>query len=396
MGTKLGVWVLLGSGIGLYLILLCSCEPNTKIVSDDRIDLPEGQFLTPDFKVANSLTGRGSAFFLSSIYDGKANKNYIYKMNDHLPISVVKYEMDSSYTLLSTDTLMYRTHLHSSNGKPLVFYTIGVDSFVVIESSEVGQDRLHFLYGQNAIRITRFDSLYNGQQISPTFLSSKNQILSDQYIETCYPVYYHDAKIPESFCQPNFLYKSDSLKTRGLWPVEKRPSNLNPISYDILRIGFSIHTKDRIYHLDRDGREVEVFFPLSGVLNKIPLPIPAFQDPLYKNLDKSLVEVFTESDYWTHFIYNTYKKEYYLVQHIGLPYYNTDGITKRMIDQNEITSILYRLDKDFNLIQTYNIPRERQFSTVLPIFPTSEGLMVQHLIRRNQTGYSIRLKHITL
>lgn len=396
MGTKLGVWALLGSGIGLYLILLCSCESNPRIVSNDLIDLPEGQFLTPDFKVDNSLTGRGSAFFLSSIYDGKANKNYIYTLNGNPPISIVKHEMDSSYTLLSTDTLMYRTHVDSSNVISSMFYTIGVDSFAIIESLEVGQYRLQLLYGRNSSKTTSFNSLYDGLQISPTFLSSKNQILSDQFIGTCYPVYYHNTKIPESFSRPNFLYISDSLKTKGLWSIEKRPSNLNPISYDVLRIGFSIHTKNRIYHINRDGKDVEVFFPLSGVLKKISLPISSFQNPLHKNLDKSLVEVFTESDYWTHFIYNKYKKEYYLVQHIGLPYYNTDGITKRIVDQKEITSILYQFDKDFNLIQSYNIPRERQFSTVLPLFSTSEGLMVQHLIRRNQTGYCIRLKHITL
>lgn len=370
-------------GLGICLIL-SSCNINTEnkgVIKSQAY--PKGKELFDGFDVSNTFSYSGSALHLSYYYHGQSKQEYMYQLKLYAkqPSFIVKYKLDSNFTsTLPIDTFVVKPLINcDSSFVSAMFYTIGLDSFVLTTSFSNGNDTLYTLVKDQRIKQMPFQTHLNRHLISPTYHRSKNQIVSSIYMGTCFPVYYHNAPVPRVYKWPNFSVKSKDKMNYGLWPIGVDSSKIHPLNYDMLRLGFSIHLKDRIYHLERGGNQVEVYFPLNDSIEIIPLPTPLFKYKIEDHLTKNLVQLYGASDYWIQFVYNKYKNVFYLVQHVGLPNTKTDGLLKRELKPTDTTSVLYVLDSSFNVLKTYNIQRSQQFSTVLPLFITTEGVITQHI-----------------
>lgn len=391
-----GIWI----GLGLILVLFFYNYNNDESKSMLTTEISIGDTLEVNLDVSYTFPNSGSPFHLSYTYDKTLESAYIYQLKLHgdKQSSIIKFKIDSLQSSIQPiDTFSIReVEIKPSSFISAMFYTIGLDSFAITTLHNNDESVLYTIVKNHSINKSYFCSEDEYGSISQTYYNSKNQILSNNYMLSCFPIYHYNPTLPEAFTWPNFIWNPSRDKIKGLWSIGQSIPSDNMLIYDILRLGFSIHCKDKIYYLKQCSEHVEVFYPEKENTSFHKLYLPPLTNKIGGKIDQNLVEIYEESDYWIQFVYNRYKNQFYLVQHIGYPYYNVDGIHPREKKRNEITSKLYVLDESFNTIKTVLIPRFKQFSTVLPIFPTKAGVITQKLTRDKTGSMQISLIEIQI
>ena len=328
----------------ILLSVLASCSPSIPLHTPKEIGLDT---LNHTFLLEiNDHTG--SPVDVVYHYDHTLEKEYVFQMflKSDTNSFLTKGEFLENGGFKQIDSVKLSMINTSHNFRYLTNYVLSIDTFVLVLTTSHGENSIYKFKHNRIDQITKLEAVYiQDLMYISEYVPYVNQIFSDQYISKVLPAY----SITENFGDLKQSYgviAQDSNHYLGVWLKCNACSSMSKEAFFFLYRDFSIHERNRVVHLYPTSNQIEMYNPVVKRKTYKALDCVDFSKNKY-NVSSKIMEV--ENTYWQGFIYNPFRKEYYLILHEPYPYFGEDGISPYMHKPDDIRARIFVLDTNFDL-----------------------------------------------
>ncbi|MGB1102321.1 MAG: hypothetical protein ACPG21_01700 [Crocinitomicaceae bacterium] len=362
----------------LFITLLFSCKSNR---DQENIRYKSIQFSKEDlrynFTSQSTIFGLGDPFDFAFYYDQRTNSEYIYQLKgmSENEVSVLKFELDH---LNATSVLIDTIYLEQFSVQPKTHSlwlfiseenVLGVIKKDVLNHGTVHLDSIFYYQGHDFMGKFPLKLMEVENQVA-SYSSRFNKIISNRFLEKYVPVYQYHVPFDSKLEIPRLI---DVKEQKGMWFLKEKFEELTKEQYYLLEAPFIIYQSDRISKLNPGTGTIDVFYPDEEHIESVEIPNVPFKYLISDNasLYKKVLE--EESDYWYDFMYNPYRKQYYLFQHISQKH-NENRSSEDFKGPDCMWGRILMLDENYNYIGDTVINSANEIKTIIhPKFPTLDG-----------------------